>query len=120
MKQTAEIEVKVSGAKITNAEAWYAVCTNSKDLGHCRNSVNAKYDFEMTGSREVCGFYDLGNCTKYLERDKEDYTDTVWIVGCSYRYEGKLAKFYNIPGSAWTEFEETVGWLVFNYNELAS
>lgn len=38
-------------------KAWNAVCVDSKELGHYKNSDDAKDDFELTGSREVCGFF---------------------------------------------------------------
>ena len=55
-------------------EAWYAVCNDSKELGHYKNSENAKYEFEPTGSRVIAGFYDLANTNKILEEDEEDKT----------------------------------------------
>ena len=43
----------------TCCEAWDAVCNDSKNLGHYWDSDNAKHQFEDTGSREVCNFFDL-------------------------------------------------------------
>ena len=53
------------------SKSWRAVCTDSKELGHYWNADNAKHAFEDTGSREVCGFYDLANTFKILAEDKE-------------------------------------------------
>lgn len=59
--------------------AWNAVCNNSKELGHYWDSKDAKHTFEPTGSRCICGFYDLANTTKYLAEDKE--TGGFWFAG---------------------------------------
>ena len=48
------------------ADAWSAVCNDSKELGHYRNSKDAKRELEPTGSREVCGWYDLANTYKIV------------------------------------------------------
>lgn len=45
-------------------EAWYAVCCNSKRLGHYYNAAKPKNHFEKTGKRKVCVFYDLANTSK--------------------------------------------------------
>ena len=55
----------------SSEDAWYVVCDDSKMLGHYWNSENAKYDFEETGSREVCGLFDLANTFKILAWDDE-------------------------------------------------
>ena len=60
------------------ADAWYAVCNDSRELGHYKNAIDAKLDFEKTGSREVCGFFDLANTYKYLQSD-EEYK--YWVAG---------------------------------------
>ena len=51
------------------AEAWKAVCDDSKKLGHYWNSDNAKHAFEATGSRKVWDFYDLANTPKIVKDD---------------------------------------------------
>lgn len=60
-------------------EAWDAVCNDSKNLGHYRNSDNAKHQFEYTGSREICGFFDLANTYKILAKDEE--AGGFWLAG---------------------------------------
>lgn len=45
-------------------EAWYAVCCNSKRLGHYYNSAKSKDGFEKTGKRNIGSFYDLANTCK--------------------------------------------------------
>lgn len=51
------------------AEAWEAVCDDSKKLGHYCDSSNAKHAFEATGSRKVWEFYDLANAPKIVKDD---------------------------------------------------
>ena len=65
-------------------EAWKAVCDDSRKIGHYRNSDNPKYDFEPTGSREVCGFCDLGNVWKFLAEDPWKDPDDFWGAGGHY------------------------------------
>ena len=40
-------------------KAWFAVCTDSRELGHYCNSVKVKRDFEVTDSRMIAGKCDL-------------------------------------------------------------
>lgn len=63
-------------------EAWDAVCNDSKNLGHYWNSDNAKHQFEDTGSREICGFFDLANTYKILAEDEE--AGGFWLAGGCY------------------------------------
>ena len=95
-------------------KAWYAICSDSKDIGHYWNSTGAKYDFEMTGSREVCGFYDLGNTCKILAEDEKagvfclargNFDDD------GYRYPLADLAYDNRVNNG---FYNSVGWLVRN------
>ena len=70
----------------TVAEAWDAVCNDSKNLGHYWNSDNEKHQFEDTGSREVCGFFDLANTYKILAEDEE--AGGFWLAGGYYNFYG--------------------------------
>lgn len=82
-----------SGYKID--EAWKAVCDDSRKIGHYRNSDNPKYDFEPTGSREVCGFCDLGNSWKFLAEDPWEEAGGFWIASGNYdnnSYCGSVAE----------------------------
>lgn len=65
-------------------EAWKAVCDDSRKIGRYRNSDNPKYDFEPTGSREVCGFCDLGNTWKFLAEDPWEEAGGFWSAGGGY------------------------------------
>lgn len=71
------------------AEAWEEVCDNSRKIGHYRNSDNPKNDFEPTGSREVCGFCDLGNVCKVLAEDPWDETGGFWYASGNYYEDSK-------------------------------
>ena len=98
------------------SQAWYAVCSDSKKLGHYWNSEYAKHDFEMTGSREVCDFYDLGNTCKILAEDEEEKEGGFWLAGGNYdgfSYYCPLADlehFDNVDNDC----NKSVGWLVLN------
>ena len=69
--------------------AWNAVCNDSKELGHYWNSKDAKHAkhaFETTGSRDICGWYDLANSFKILEEDEEAVG--FWLAGGNYNDVG--------------------------------
>lgn len=73
--------------------AWNAVCNDSEKLGYYINSKDAKIDFEPTGSRGVCGWYDLVNTYKILARD-DVKSDCFWMAGGCYddkSYDAPLA-----------------------------
>lgn len=71
----------VEWRKVTVEDAWDAVCDSSGRLGHYYNSDNPKRDFEPTGCREVCGFYDLANVAKILAKDPWEETGGFWVAG---------------------------------------
>lgn len=76
----------------TKANAIYAVCTDSTEVGHYWNSKKAKHDFEVTGSRKIAGKCDLGNTYKILAKDEK--ADGFWVAGGScnnYCYNHPLA-----------------------------
>ena len=67
----------------SKANAFYAVCTDSTQLGHYWNSENARHDFELTGSRKIGGKCDLANTYKILANDEE--AGGFWLAGgCFY------------------------------------
>lgn len=96
------------------SKAWKAVCIDSKELGHYCDSKESKDDFEDTGSREVCGFYDLANTGKILAFDKD--AGGFWCATSWYCYGGKdcpLAYLSLNTESRNYLFYDSVGWLVF-------
>lgn len=66
------------------ANAWKAVCDDSKLLGYYWNSKDGINSFKKTGSREVCGFFDLANTYKILARDDE--AGWFWVASGYYYY----------------------------------
>lgn len=66
----------------SESEAWNAVCFDSKELGHYYNSVDAKHDFEPTGSRKIVGKCDFANTGKILAKDEK--TGGFWLAGGCY------------------------------------
>lgn len=70
-------------------EAWKFVCDDSQKIGHYANSDSHVYDFEPTGSRGVCGFYDLANTWKILAEDSEIF-DNYWSASGFYRNDSKV------------------------------
>lgn len=94
--------------------AWNAVCNDSKELGHYCDSENATEhcEFEPTGSRCICGFYDLANTFKILSEDIDG--DYCWLTGGCCLYKGSrvtLAGFGHIDPTC--NDYRSVGWLVF-------
>ena len=99
-----------SGWKVQ--DAWSAVCNDSKELGHYWNSKNAKYDFDPTGSREICRFFDLANTFKILAEDEE--TGGFWLAGGGYNEDGidcPLAGLVHFDNRN-SDYDYSVGWLV--------
>lgn len=93
------------------AEAWNAVCIDSKELGCYYNSPNPLCGFADTGSRNICGFYDLANTNKILARDSDYY---FWLAsGCchNYSYNYPIADlcYYHINDFSGSS---SVGWIV--------
>ncbi len=86
-------ELVGSGYEI--AKAWKAVCDDSRKIGHYCNSDNHKYYFEPTGSREVCGFCDLGNAWKFIAEDPWEKTDGCWHAGGDYYNDFPVAALFH-------------------------
>lgn len=75
--------IEEKGYKV--ADAWKAVCDDSRDLGHYCNSENAKGKFEPTGSRKVWEFYDLANTCKIVT--DENSASGFSLVGGYYDFD---------------------------------
>lgn len=88
------------------------ICDHSEEIGHYRDSEDAKYDFEETGSRPVGEFYDLGNTCKITE-NKEDGGFS--FVGGDYYNFGSNYPLANVGdvGNPCNNYYYGVGWLVF-------
>ena len=94
--------------------AWNAVCNDSKELGHYWNSGDSRQDFKPTGSREVCGWYDLANSYKILNEDEE--TGGFWLAGgayCDFSYGNPLIGLYHLNFRNDTCYDGC-GWLVLD------
>lgn len=97
----------------SQAEAIYAVCTDSTRLGHYANSAVAKDYFELTGSRKIVGKCDLANAHKILAKDEK--AGGFWIAGGSYDFNGNffplacLLRENNYDKRNY----DSVGWFVF-------
>lgn len=98
------------------SQAWYAVCSDSRKLGHYRNSAHAKYGLELTGSREVCDFYDLGNTCKILAEDEEEKVGGFWIAGGHFNMYSHCFPLADLVLDNNVNYDGNfcVGWLVVN------
>jgi hypothetical protein len=72
----------------TKANAIYAVCTDSTEVGNYWNSKKAKYNFEVTGSRKIAGKCDLANTYKTLAKDEK--AGGFWLAGGDYHHLGNI------------------------------
>lgn len=92
-------------------EAWKTVCEDSKKIGHYWNSDNSAHELEKTGSRQICGFYDLGNTYKMLVAENEE---GFYLAGGHYFNNSNsrpLAGFcYNTDKGSTNNF--SVAWIV--------
>ena len=96
------------------AWVWNAVCNDSKELGHYWDSENAKHEFESTGSRGTCGFYDLANTSKILAEDEDD--GGFWLAGggcCNISDINPLADLFH-DTNRYGGISGSVGWLVLS------
>ena len=78
----------VKGGKSVDV-AIKMVVLDSKELGHYYDSENSTEgeDFEDTGSRCVCGVYDLANTYKILSCSNKE-AGGFWFGGGGYNYYG--------------------------------
>lgn len=99
------------GWGVTNA--WHAVCTDSYELGHYRNSKDAKRNYEYVGSRDICGFCDLANTLKIVARDSDDAYG-FWLASGCRRHKSYLNPIFSLGFCTFWDNEEdnTVGWVV--------
>ena len=102
---------------LTIEESMNAVVLCSKELGHYWDSVDALYNFEITGSREVCMVYDLANTNKILSCTKEE-TGGLWLAGGNFvDHSGycplACLEHYN-SDSVGIDYGYGVGWLVLS------
>lgn len=100
--------------------AWNAVCNDSKELGDYCNQESIKRRYELTGSKEVCGFCDLANASKFLA-DSEDGR-LYWVAGGFRQTDGLRypisALRYSLIGSQ--SFYDGYGWIVIDEVESES
>ena len=91
-----------------------AVVLDSKELGHYRNAKNAlKDDFETTGSREVCGVYDLVNTYKLFACSNEEIGG-FWVAGGGYSNDSFNYPLADLLHQNYVKdyHSKGVGWLV--------
>lgn len=97
--------------------AWNAVCNDSRELGHYRDSENAKrVKFETTGSRCICGFCDLANTIKILAVDSD--TDDLWLAGGWFGQTGDSLPLAGLESEEYPDLDVDyltgVGWIVLS------
>lgn len=96
----------------SKADAFFAVCTDSTQLGHYWNPEKARHDFEVTGSRKIAGKCDLANTYKILKNDEK--AGGFWFAGGGYYGDGgddPLA-YLNLCCNYDNHCNLSVGWFV--------
>ena len=96
----------------SEADARFAIFTDSRVLGHYCNSENAKETFELTGSRKVAGKCDLSNTCKILARDRN--VDGFWVVSGSYDSNSNCSPIahFGVNCNYVGHYDDGVGWFV--------
>lgn len=96
----------------SKADAFFAVCTDSTQLGHYWNSEKARHDFEVTGSRKIAGKCDLANTYKILRNDEK--AGGFWIAGGYYRGDGGDGPLADLCLNDYcgNHYDDSVGWFV--------
>ena len=96
----------------SKADAFFAVCTDSTQLGHYWNSEKARHYFEVTGSRKIAGKCDLANTYKILRNDEKG--GGFWVASGDYKFYGfnnPLANL-NLNFNYDIHYKNCVGWFV--------
>lgn len=96
-------------------QAWDIVCINSKELGHYRNSENAKEGQEPTGSRCICGFCDLANAYKFLTQGTQ--SSCFNVASGDYRdfsFGHPIADIWEFEDCREEDDDYGVGWIVLS------
>lgn len=95
-------------------KAIEAIVFDSSKLGHFCNSENAKENkFEPTGSRKVCGVFDLANTAKFLSCTNKE-SGGYWLATGDYTDTGNcfpLAELRHFDKVCTGDYN-SVGWLV--------
>ena len=96
----------------SKADAFFAVCTDSTQLGHYWNSEKARHDFEVTGSRKIAGKCDLANTYKILKNDEK--AGGFWFAGGGYYGDGgdNPLAFLCLSSNYDNHCNLSVGWFV--------
>lgn len=106
--------------KLTESErvkADYAlscICDDSSQLGCYKNSrENPSSNGEFTGTRFVCGFYDLATTSKILKQDEHGF---YYIVSGDLTVNSSQKPLAYIESETNTQYNhpDSVGWFVFN------
>ena len=94
----------------SKADAFYAVCSDSTQLGHYWNSEKARHDFEVTGSRKIAGKCDLANTYKILRNDER--AGGFWVASGSCNGFGDFGPLAGLNYNCDGHFDDSVGWFV--------
>lgn len=99
----------------TVKETLNQIIIDSKELGHYYNSKGSTKgnDFEPTGSRCICGIYDLANVAKILACSNQE-AGGFWLGGGNFGYDScnyPLANLY-LSTNVDNDFHYSVGMLV--------
>lgn len=96
-------------------EAMEAVVLDSKELGHYYNSKNAMHDFETTGSREICGVFDLANTSKIIDCSNTK-AGGFWLAGGDYYCDSCVCPLADLDHCyvVGNDCNYSVGWLVLS------
>ena len=104
----------VKGGKSVDV-AIKMVVLDSKELGHYSDSENSTEgeDFEDTGSRCVCGVYDLANTYKILSCSNKE-AGGFWFGGGYYFSNGDDVPLANLRRGTYVDcgYDNSVGLLV--------
>lgn len=107
------IKYLIENENYTVSDAWKAVCDQSKNLGHYRDSKNWKGKLEPTGSRKVGKWYDLGNTYKITVNEKAGGFSIFGGYFNGYGCHYPLVNIYAVYSPNY-EYGISVGWLVLD------
>ena len=112
------IKKLVKDANWDIAEAWYAVCDDSENLGVYFNVSASEFTLADTSTFKICEFYDLGNTYKML--DSDDWMDGFFYGGGSCQCTSLTYPLAHIErcGVMPNLLDYTTGWIVLEEDDV--
>lgn len=107
---------KMVEAGVPIEKAWNSVCDDSSNIGVYASEVSFQNVLRKTGSKGICGFYDLANTQKVLLSDLSYAANYYWKAGGTYKDQGsrKPLVTFEFYTDSITPLTDSVGWIIWD------